>query len=87
MPLAEDDPRRVNNVEGVNRGLYEMHDAGALPHFTHRTEPRRDGAGTADVWELTFPRPDGRPEDRSWTYRYADVRALLRGWKLGKRYG
>lgn len=85
---VDDATYRQRGVDDVNRVLYELHDAGCLPHFTHRTEQgRQDPTTTVDVWELTFMRPDGTPEERSWTYTYAAVRALIRGWRLGKRYG
>lgn len=80
--VGDDAARRLRNVDDVNRQLYELHDAGAVPHFEHRTEPgRHDPTQTVDVWDVTFA-----GEDRVWTYPYSQVRALLRGWRMAKRY-
>lgn len=81
--VGDDAARRLRNVDDVNRQLYEMYDAGAVATFSHRVEPsRHDAAQTVDVWDVQYA-----GEDRCWTYPYSQVRALLRGWRLGRRHG
>jgi hypothetical protein len=77
-----DEERRRGNVEYVVRGLYEMHDDGAVSYFEHVEEPARtDLPHTVDVFRVVYA------GGRQRTYPYAQARALIDGYRTGRDAG
>lgn len=77
--LGPDVEKRARNVAYVNNQLDRIRQAGGLLDWTHRVEERRDGNGTLDLWELQIV-----GDEHPWSYTYQSVRALIRGFQLGR---
>lgn len=83
---SEDRPRmtaarRAELLERVIGELYELHDLGAVTHFTHRDEPHRHEPGRViDLFDVTLR--GGRQIDLT----LSQARIFLRGFFLGRDF-
>jgi hypothetical protein len=73
--------RRAELLERVVAEMYELHDLGAVEHFTHRDEPHRSLPGLkVDLFTVTLR--GGRVCD----FTLAQARIFLRGFFLGRDF-